>query len=119
MVKKVLSLKNVSIAEVREILEGREQELDVLQQRVLSYTRKFSKIPPGKAKELVDQLVEKYGLLEEEAVQVVNICPTTVEELRSVLSGYKRLVSFLLFSEEKMRGVVELVKEALKTQAKG
>jgi len=39
-----------------------------------------------------------------------------VEELRSILSGYKRLVPFLLFSEEKLQAIVNLVKEYLKEE---
>jgi len=40
-----------------------------------------------------------------------------VEELRAVLSGYKRLAPFLLFSEEKLQAIVDLVKKYL--QEKG
>jgi hypothetical protein len=34
------------------------------------------------------------------------------------MSGYKRLVSFLLFSEEKMKAVVSLVEDALNNRLK-
>jgi DNA-directed RNA polymerase subunit F len=44
---------------------------------------------------------------------VADICPTTVEELRVTLGGYKRLVASLLFSEEKMQAIVDLVKAAV------
>jgi len=60
--------------------------------------------------------MEKFELTREEAVQVADICPTHVEELRAVLSGYKRLVSFLLFSEEKMQAIVDTVKKYLEKE---
>jgi DNA-directed RNA polymerase subunit F len=34
--------------------------------------------------------------------------------LRSILSGYKRLVSFILFSEDKLRAIVDLVEKYLR-----
>ncbi|MEM0080043.1 MAG: RNA polymerase Rpb4 family protein [Nitrososphaerota archaeon] len=113
MVRKIISQTPLSLPEVKEILEEREAKLDSIQLRVLEYTRKFSKVSADKAREMINELMDKFNLTREEAVQIVNICPTTIEELRSVLSGYKRLVSFLLFSEEKLNEIVEVVKKYL------
>jgi len=111
--RKVLSSKPIPIAEVKRILEEREQYLNPLQLKTLSYARKYSKLTPEQAEELITKLMNEYGLEREEAVQVADICPETVDELRTILSGYRRLVSFLLFSEEKMNGILSLVKQAL------
>lgn len=97
-------------------MEERETELNSLQMRVLNYVRKYSKLPPEKAKKLIEELMEKFELTREEAVQIVDVCPTHIEELRAILSGYKRLVSFLLFSEEKLRAIIELIKEHLEEE---
>ncbi len=113
MVRKIISQTPLSLPEVKEILEEREAKLDSIQLRVLEYTRKFSKVSADKAREMINELMDKFNLTREEAVQIVNICPTTIEELRSVLSGYKRLVSFLLFSEEKLNEIVEVMKKYL------
>ncbi|MCF8885545.1 MAG: RNA polymerase Rpb4 family protein [Aigarchaeota archaeon] len=113
MVRKIISQTPLSLPEVKEILEEREAKLNSIQLRVLEYTRKFSKVSADKAREMINELMDKFNLTREEAVQIVNICPTTIEELRSVLSGYKRLVSFLLFSEEKLNEIVEVVKKYL------
>jgi len=115
--RKVLSSRQVDLSEAREALEGRESYLDTLQLRTLEYTRKFAKLGPETAKKLIKDLMEKYELLEEEAVQIVDICPRTVDELRTILSGYRRMVSFLLFSEDKMRDIVDLVQKALESKS--
>ena len=111
MVRKVVSRTPLSLPEVEEIMSGHESELGTLQLRVLNYVRKYSKLPGDKARKLIEELMEKFELTREEAVQIVDVCPTHVEELRAVLSGYKRLVSFLLFSEEKLQAIVDLVKK--------
>ncbi|MEN2975275.1 MAG: RNA polymerase Rpb4 family protein [Candidatus Caldarchaeales archaeon] len=114
MSKKVISQKPLSLPEVKEILEQREGSLDSLQLRVLEYTRKYSKLSSKDAEELIEELVTRFELTREEAVQIADICPTHVEELRSILSGYKRLVSFLLFSEDKLKAIIDTVKKFLK-----
>ncbi|MCS7125852.1 MAG: RNA polymerase Rpb4 family protein [Aigarchaeota archaeon] len=113
MVKKIISQKPLSLPEVKEILEERREKLDSIQLRVLEYTRKYSKLSSEKANELIEELVSRFELTREEAVQIVDICPTHVEELRAILSGYKRLVSFLLFSEDKLHAIVDTVKKYL------
>jgi len=111
--RRIVSSKPIPIAEVKRILEEREQYLNSLQLRTLSYAKKYSKLTPEQAEMLISRLMNEYGLEREEAVQVADICPETIDELRTVLSGYRRLVSFLLFSEEKMQKILDLVKQAL------
>ncbi|RLG08501.1 MAG: hypothetical protein DRN65_01370 [Thaumarchaeota archaeon] len=116
MVRKVISRTPISLPEVEKIMSNSEEELSTLQLRVLNYVKKYSKLPAEKAESLIKELMEKFELTREEAVQIVDICPTHVEELRAVLSGYKRLVSFLLFSEEKLQAIVDLVKKYLREE---
>ncbi|HDD40137.1 MAG TPA: hypothetical protein ENG21_02680 [Nitrososphaeria archaeon] len=116
MVRKVISRTPISLPEVEKIMSNSEEELSTLQLRVLNYVKKYSKLPAEKAESLIKELMEKFELTREEAVQIVDICPTHVEELRAVLSGYKRLVSFLLFSEEKLQAIVDLVKRYLREE---
>jgi len=118
MVRRVISRTPLSLPEVERILTSSDVELSSLQQRVLDYVRKHSKLPADKAEELIKELMEKFELTREEAVQIVDICPTYVEELRAILSGYKRLVPFLLFSEEKLQAIIELVKKYLPAEKK-
>jgi len=113
MPRKLISRKEVPMAVVERILSEHESVLSPLQMRTLSYVRKYSRLSAEQAEKLVEKLVSEAGLTREEAVQVADVCPTSVDELRAVLSGHKRLVSFLLFSEEKMQNIVNMVNEAL------
>lgn len=117
MSKKIIQLTSLSLPEVKEILEQKQEKLDAMQLRVLEYARKYSKLSPDKAKQLIEELMSKFELTREEAVQIVDICPVNVEELRSILSGYKRLVSFILFSEDKLQAIINLVEKYLKEEA--
>ena len=116
MVRKIISRTPLSLPEVEHILASSDAELSSLQQRVLDYVRKHSKLPADKAEELIKELMEKFELTREEAVQIADICPVHVEELRAILSGYKRLVPFLLFSEEKLQAIIDLIKKYLQTE---
>ncbi|MEM1655004.1 MAG: RNA polymerase Rpb4 family protein [Nitrososphaerota archaeon] len=113
MARKIISRTPLSLPEVERILSNSEVELTTLQQRVLNYVIRYSKLPADKAEKLIKELMERFELTREEAVQIVDICPTHVEELRAILSGYKRLVPSLLFSEEKLQAIVELIKAYL------
>lgn len=113
MVRRIISRTEIPMASVAKLIEERAESPNVMQSRVLSYVKKYSKLSPETASLLVEKLISEVGLTREEAVQVADTCPRNIEELRAILSGYKRLVSFLLFSEEKMRTVVKLVEDAV------
>ncbi|MEM2016561.1 MAG: RNA polymerase Rpb4 family protein [Nitrososphaerota archaeon] len=113
MSKKIIQQTPLSLPEVKELLEQKQERLDAMQLRVLEYVRKYSKLSPSRARQLIEELMSKFELTREEAVQIVDICPTNIEELRSILSGYKRLVSFILFSEDKLEAIVNLIKKYL------
>lgn len=113
MPRKVISKTEVPMATAAKLLSEHEAGLSPLQMRVLSYARRYSRLSHEQAQLLVEKLMKEFELTRKEAVQVADICPTTVEELRATLGGYKRLVASLLFSEEKMQGIVRLVKAAV------
>lgn len=93
MARKAIKGRVVTVPEVKEILESiGEEKLDEFQRRSLDYASKFSKVDPTTAKKLVTELIEKFELEEEEAVQVVNCMPESVDELRVFLAGGRRIV---------------------------
>jgi len=93
MVRKVLKTQPISIPQVRKILLAiGEENLDQFQRRTLDYASKFSKVSPESAENLLEELKEKAGLDEEEAVQIVNCMPKSIEELRVFLAGGRRIV---------------------------
>jgi len=86
--------KLLTIPEANQILQKIDLEkADQIQKRTLDYTTKFSKSESDVAKKLLKQLETEAGLSEEEAVELVNISPKSVEELRTFTSGWRKLLS--------------------------
>jgi DNA-directed RNA polymerase subunit F len=86
--------KLLTIAEANQILQKIDVEkADQIQKRTLDYTTKFSKSEADRAKKLKKELEDEAGLSEEEAVELVNISPKSVEELRTFTSGWRKLLS--------------------------
>ncbi len=86
MVRKILEKKTMTIPEVLEVLEDlhkkRKGEFDSFQESCLIYARTFSKIPVKQVGKIKKMLMKSYKLDEEHAIQVINILPSTIEELR-------------------------------------
>jgi len=83
----------VSVSEVKEILEKVDLEkMDQIQRWTHDYVSKFVKIDLKQAKKMKQELVKECDLTEEEAVEIVNILPTTLAELRSFTFGWKKLI---------------------------
>lgn len=85
--------KKLALPQVKKLLESiGEEKLDQLQRRTLDYVSKFSKVEPDAAEKIVERLVTEFGLEEEEAVQIVNCMPKTVDELRVFLAGGRKII---------------------------
>jgi len=93
MVRKILKVQPITIPQVKALLKAiGEENLDQFQRRTLDYASKFSKISAEAAEKLLKELEEKAELDEEEAVQIVNCMPKSIEELRVFLAGGRRIV---------------------------
>jgi DNA-directed RNA polymerase subunit F len=93
MPRKALKENLLTVPEVKRILEEiGEENLDQFQRRALDYAAKFSKVEPLTAEKLVKGLIEKFSLEEEEAVQIINCLPESIEEIRVFLAGGRRIV---------------------------
>jgi DNA-directed RNA polymerase subunit F len=93
MAQKVLKEKLLSVPQVKKLLESMgEEQLDQFQRRTLDYATKFSKVDAETAEMLVNKLVSEFGLEEEEAVQIVNCAPESLEEIRVFLAGGRKIV---------------------------
>jgi DNA-directed RNA polymerase subunit F len=87
------SKKLLTIAEAHQILQKIDvAKADQIQKRTLDYTSKFAKATPESAKRLRKELETECGLSEEEAVEVVNVMPRSIEELRTFTSGWRKLL---------------------------
>ncbi|HWP78378.1 MAG: RNA polymerase Rpb4 [Thermoproteota archaeon] len=83
----------ISLAEVKEIL-GKEdpEKMDQIQRWTYDYVTKFAKIDAKTAKKMKQELKKECGLTEEEAVEIINIMPSSLAELRAFTFGWKKLI---------------------------
>jgi DNA-directed RNA polymerase subunit F len=103
-VKKKIS---ISLSEVKEILGKVDvEEMDQIQRWTYDYVSKFVSIEPKDAKEMKKQLMKDCGLTEDEAVEIVNIRPTSLAELRSFTFGWKKLIL-----AETLEKILKIIKE--------
>jgi DNA-directed RNA polymerase subunit F len=83
----------ISLSEVQEILGKVDvEEMDQIQRWTYDYVSKFTSMDSKVAKEMKKQLIKDCELTEDEAVEIVNIRPTSMAELRSFTFGWKKLI---------------------------
>ncbi|MFW9926214.1 MAG: RNA polymerase Rpb4 family protein [Candidatus Thorarchaeota archaeon] len=89
MPKEIISEEEVTLPQVKKLLaqRGKEGELSFQQSITLEHASAFSRMAPAVSIKVVDKLLKTYDLTRSQAVQIVNIAPTTVEELKSILSS--------------------------------
>ncbi|HDQ05721.1 MAG TPA: RNA polymerase Rpb4 [Candidatus Bathyarchaeota archaeon] len=93
MARKALKERTITVPQVKEALEAiGEERLDQFQRRSLDYATKFTKVDPDKVDTVLKDLVEKFEVEEEEAVQIVNAMPESIQEIRVFLSGGRRII---------------------------
>ncbi len=104
---KIISYKDISLAEALELLEKRlsEGEVNENQKKMYEYLKRFSKINAERARELVDKLTSELNLPRSDAVQIVNIMPTNLEELRNILQSDR------YYTNEELKKILEIIKE--------
>ena len=87
MPKEIVDQKEITLAQVKKLLTGRkkEGELSFQQKITLDHASTFARMTPAVSEKLVDKLVSTYDISRSLAVQVVNIAPTTIEELKTIL----------------------------------
>jgi len=103
--RKLIDAKPITTAEARRILEKAKQEdLGEFQRRTLDYTVKFSRIPASRAEKLLRDLTERHQLDRKDAIQVANCMPSSLEEIRTVLSVRGRV-----FTTEQLEDILKTV----------
>jgi len=105
MARKALREKMLTVPEVKKLLESiGEEKLDQFQRRSLDYASKFSKVKEDEAEMLVKTLIEQYELEDEEAIQIVNCMPQSVEEIRVFLGGGRKIIE-----TSKLQGILSFL----------
>ncbi len=102
--------RKLALPQVKKILDSiGEENLDQLQRRTLDYVAKFAKTDAEVANKLVERLVKEFALEEDEAVQVVNCMPKTVDELRIFLAGGRKIIDAVM-----LRKILDILDECRK-----
>jgi DNA-directed RNA polymerase subunit F len=97
----------VSISEVKELLQSQDPAtMDQIQRWTFDYATKFAGFDAQTARKMKSQLVKDCGLTEEESVELINICPKTMAELRSFTFGWKKLIL-----SETLEKILKIIKE--------
>ena len=80
--------KMVTLAEVKEILQERqnEGELTAEQKLALEHVQRFAKIDAKKARKLVKELMELGYVSEVNAVKIADVMPTHADDVRLIFS---------------------------------
>jgi DNA-directed RNA polymerase subunit F len=93
MARKALKELIITVPQVKEALESiGEERLDQFQRRSLDYATKFTKVDPDKVDTIVKEFVEQFEVEEEEAVQIINAMPESIQEIRVFLAGGRRII---------------------------
>ncbi len=106
---KIINFKEIPIALIRKILTRdriSEGEAGDLQKRVLEYSEQISKCPPDLSEKIFNELVEM-GFREITSAQIINICPKTIDELKTLLYFEQEVPD-----EEVLNRVLNLLKES-------
>ena len=91
--EEVQKKQSISLSEVKEILGKVDvEEMDQIQRWTYDYVSKFITIDAKAAKDMKKQLIKDCELTEDESVEIVNIRPTSMAELRSFTFGWKKLI---------------------------
>ncbi len=107
MSKREVSESKLTLPQVKQTLESiGEENLDQFQRRTLDYVSKFTKVSPEDAAFLLEKLMKEYVLDEDEAVQIINCMPETVDELRVFLAGGRKIIE-----TQKLSAIVSLLNE--------
>jgi DNA-directed RNA polymerase subunit F len=93
MARKALKERIITVPQVKEALESiGEERLDQFQRRSLDYATKFAKVDFDIVDTVVKEFMEKFEVEEEEAVQIINAMPESIQEIRVFLAGGRRII---------------------------
>jgi DNA-directed RNA polymerase subunit F len=107
----ILKKEVITLPQVKKVLEAiKPDEMDQIQRWTYDYVRKFAKTDSDLAEKMVKRLVEECELKPEEAIEIINIMPTSIEELRAFTYGWKKLI--LTETLEKMLNILKLPNES-------
>ena len=107
MPREIVSARNVTWAEAKELLKRRIEEgfTTVHHDRVFQYLDTFAMLSAEDSRRLVEEIMSETGLDEEVSVVIANICPLTPGEVRSILEMRRELK----YDEETVSKILDIV----------
>lgn len=91
--KDIVKREPVTIAEVRNIFSRMDvDQMDQIQRWTFDYSAKFTTIDAKQSHRIKKRLIKECTLTEEEAVEIINIMPRSIAEVRSFTFGWKKLI---------------------------
>ena len=95
---KILEEKHVSnpialkyLEKVIKSIESSPGSVSMLLHKTMEYLRAYSKLDPDKAESLEHEL-QAFNLKKETIVMIINICPSSIDELRALLVLEERTI---------------------------
>jgi len=110
--KNIISENPLTMAEVKESLSKvKEDELNIRVNKTVEYLNQFAKLSYKDSKALVEKLtkIDVPRLKDKHICKIVDIMPTSTEELKSALQGYTITVN-----NENIKKIISTVKEFVK-----
>ena len=109
--------RTVSIPEVKKIMEQVKAEIEQIdpeeglshfQEITYNYVNKYAKMSEKEAKKIVKFLIEKYEIEEVYAINIVNIDPKSIFELRTIL---EKSFTGKTLNDEQLRSLLSEIEE--------
>lgn len=113
IVKSIVSEELLTIPEAKELLEkvraerADEEELGYELRRTIHHVETFAKLPPQKARELVNKLNKLEKMKPEIAIRITDILPASYDEIRSIYAKER-----FTLTEEDLKQILDLITEA-------
>ena len=110
IVKSILKEEFLTLAEVKEILEGiklkraDEEELGYELRRAIRHADLFAKGTAEESKRMVEELTKMEKMTLEIAIKIADIRPKTKDELRAIYAKER-----FTLSEEELDGILDIV----------
>jgi DNA-directed RNA polymerase subunit F len=109
MPKEIVGEEEITLPQVKKLLSkrGKESELSFQQSITLEHASTFAKMAPAVSVKLVERLMKNYELTKFQAVQIVNIAPINIEELKTILDARSSDLT-----EEQMLEIVGIIESS-------
>ncbi len=105
---KILESKPITMTEAKDIMLKREKtgEVNYEQKLALEHLKKFTKLKASELKKISEELNSVVHMDPERFVQIINILPTTADEVRMIFAGER-----FSLKEEEINKIIEIVKK--------